>query len=286
MSTSVLRRGGVRALLAFLLATVTVVAGLGAPRAHADTPDGTTKAIELQVKWNFTGENVGPYHTAITQLRQAAGRIFRDDVYITQAAPPGLIALRLGEGDGTTPVSVYFNPANLYIGGFRPSNGKLYAFNDASQNVRTEMGRGGPVNILSFGGSYSSLVATAGGEPEITNLDGLRGAIHSLSTVTDAEASKGSIARVMLLFSGAFSEAARFTDFRDAWDPVFAGRGGGDFFAVSDYYLRALRDAWGPISKYAMDVTSIAEPPWLNVRDVGGFYSWEDVRAHLRTIRR
>ncbi|OKK05042.1 ribosome-inactivating family protein [Streptomyces sp. CB02400] len=86
---------------------------------------------------------MGPYHSAVVQLRQAAGRIFRDDVYLTQAAPPGLIALRLGDGGGSELVSLYFNPANLYIGGFRPSNGKLYAFNDASENVRTEMARGG-----------------------------------------------------------------------------------------------------------------------------------------------
>jgi hypothetical protein len=269
------------------LAIATVVAGLGVPRAQADTPDGTTKEVTLQVDWDFTGGNVGPYHTAISHLRQAAGRIFRDDVYITQASEPGLIALRLGMGDGTYPLSLYLNPANLYIGGFRPSNGKLYAFNDASQNVRTEMARGGHVNILSFGGGYDSLIATAGREPTIENLDGFRGSIRSLAGVTDAEASKQGIAESMILFSGAFSEAARFTDFRDNWDAVIAGRQGGSFFEISNTSLRSLRESWGRLSKFAVDVTSNPMTDGIVIPDVRPpFFLWEDVRAHLRMIRR
>ncbi|MEV7801369.1 ribosome-inactivating family protein [Microbispora sp. NPDC088329] len=268
------------------MAALVVISGLGTPHARADTPDGTTKAIELQINWDFTGGNVGPYHTALIHLRQAAGRPFRDDdVYITQATPPGLIALRIGDGDTQELVSLYFNPANLYIGGFRPQNGQLFAFNDASENVRTEMARGGPVHILNFGGSYDSLIATAGGEPQIENLDGLRGAVKDLGAAT-LSTDRARVAADLIEMVGAFSEAARFTDFRDTWDPVFAGRSGGDFYPISTPYLRSLRGAWGRISKFALDITSVPTTPPLLIEGLWPFLSWQDVRNHLRVIRR
>ncbi|KJY30572.1 hypothetical protein VR45_27325 [Streptomyces sp. NRRL S-495] len=184
MTTTVLKRRGVRALLAFAVAAAVAVPGLGAASpARADTPDGTTKVVEVKLDHNYTGGNVAGYHTALIRLRQAAGRQFRDDdVYLTQATPPGLIALRIQDKDGNELSSLYFNPASLYVGGFRTRSGKLYAFNDASENVRTEMGRGGQVNTLAFGGSYGSLVATAGDEPSIEWLNGFIGSaeIHRL----------------------------------------------------------------------------------------------------------
>ncbi|WP_353612722.1 hypothetical protein [Streptomyces sp. NRRL S-495] len=85
---------------------------------------------------------------------------------------------------------------------------------------------------------------------------------------------------------GAFSEAARFTDFRDTWDPVVAGRNGGAFFEISTPRLRALRGAWGSISRFAIDITTVPSTPPLTVNGVGTFASWQDVRDHLRVIRR
>ncbi|MFE2108896.1 ribosome-inactivating family protein [Kitasatospora sp. NPDC059463] len=291
MTTAVLRRRGVRALLAFAVAAAVAVPGLGAASpARADTPDGTTKVVEVKLDYNYTGGNVAGYHTALIRLRQAAGRQFRDDdVYITQATPPGLIALRLQDRDGNELSSLYFNPANLYVGGFRTRSGKLYAFNDASENVRTEMGRGGQVNTLGFGGSYGSLISTAGDEPTVEWLNGF---IGSAETVGRADQSMGdaagraSVARSLLKLIGAFSEAARFTDFRDTWDPVVAGRNGGAFFEISNTRLRALRGAWGAISQFAIDLTTVPSTPPLTVNGVGTFATWQDVRDHLRVIRR
>ncbi|OKK05041.1 ribosome-inactivating family protein [Streptomyces sp. CB02400] len=143
---------------------------------------------------------------------------------------------------------------------------------------------------MNFGGNYGSLIDAAGGEPEIANLDGLRGAVRGLASIPDLATANGSqrqsAARALLLFVGAFSEAARFTDFRDAWDPVFAGRSGGSFYTVSSPYLRSLRNAWGPISRFAVAITDNPSTFPLLVDGVGQFSFRQDVRDHLRVIRR
>lgn len=279
-----------RKLLALAFAALVVVAGFGAPKAQADTPDGTTKAVVLKLLRNYSGENVGPYHTALIHLRQAAGRIYRDDVYITQAAPPGLVALRIHDAGDNELVSVYLNPANLYIGGFRSKSGQLFAFNDASENVRTEMGRGGQVNILNFGGSTGSLITAAGGEPTIESIDGLINSANNLGNTTNLATANGSqkagIAAAMIKFSGAFSEAARFSDFRDQWDPVIAGRMGGSYFPIMTNSLGELSAAWGTISKFALDINDVPGTPPVTVDGVGKFSTWADVQNHLRVIRR
>ncbi|WP_432928936.1 ribosome-inactivating family protein [Microbispora sp. CA-135349] len=166
----------------------------------------------------------------------------------------------------------------------------LFAFNDVSENVRTEMGRGGKVNVLNFGGNYGSLIDVAGGEPQLESLDGLIDDARVLGRTKDLATANGSqragIAAAMIKQIGAFSEAARFTDFRDTWDPVIAGRTGGGYYAITSPKLRALRGAWGRISQFAVDITNVPATPPLTVDGVGTFSTWQDVRDHLRVILR
>jgi hypothetical protein len=261
---------------------------ISVPQARADTPNGTTKVLRLTLDTEYNTDNTQRYQDVITQLRQAAGQIWTSgDVYRTQTGPAGLIALRILQQDGREQVTLYLNPNNLYIGGFRTRSGELYAFSDASPNVRNEMSRGGPLNILDFGGSYTGLRRVINqsegyGEPRYANLDVMSTAAESLGGVPDRYARK-TIAVTMMFFTGAFSEGARFTVYRDAYSHVMNGHNT-LLTEISNNTLQQLRAHWPGLSRWMQDVVKGLHPAPYYINPIGTFRTYGDARVYLRTV--
>ncbi|MFE2463631.1 ribosome-inactivating family protein [Streptomyces sp. NPDC059402] len=269
--------------------------GVGTSNALADTPNNTTRAVSFVLDTGPGIDNGPRYENAILQIRQAAGHEWRSgDLYESQTTPAGLVAIRIlragGAGEYTT---LYMNPENLYIGGFRAGNGELYAFNDASQNVRDEMARGGPVHLLPFGGSYGGLRAVLNGsvgyeEPRYANMLNMSIAATTLNEVPNPYAASGvarqDIARSMLYMIGAFSEGARFTTYRDIYRNVFNNRIS-TYQEIWNYRLESLRTSWSPLSRFAYRITNDPNntAPLL-VPHIGTFSTYNDVHNILRVV--
>jgi hypothetical protein len=289
-----LPRNGVRRLLVALLALLSMVFAVNVPRASADTPDQTTKVLWFTIDTTYGHRNnTQRYQDVIMKLRQASGHLWASgDVYATQTSPAGLIALRLLDHGGREMVTVYFNPQNMYLGGFRAQNGYLYAFADASENVRDEMARGGPVNLLPFGGSYDDLrdeikSNNTAGEPAAANLETMYFAANALGETPNPDAAhsyyRSTIASSMMFFIGAFSEGARFTDFRDVYSQVFNGYNI-ELTTVSDIYLQSLRADWSQMSRWVQEVVNGTNPGPHFLNNVGYYYTYADAHRHLRLI--
>ncbi|MEB3959639.1 ribosome-inactivating family protein [Streptomyces kunmingensis] len=246
--------------------------------------------------------NTSRYQDVITKLRQASGHIWNSgDVYATQTTSAGLIALRLldnGDNAGREMVTVYFNPTNMYLGGFRAQDGQLYAFSDASENVRTEMARGGPVNLLPFAGTYGALrdeisSNNEAGEPAYANVDTMYRAAQALGETVSPTAAhsyyRSTIASSMMLLIGAFSEGSRFTGFRDVYSRVFDGENPDGsvnqrLTEVSNTGLQSLRADWSKMSRWMQDIVNGTNPGPLYVNNIGTFYTYADAHVHLRLI--
>ncbi len=275
------------------LAAVTVVA---APGAMADIPNNTTKVVYLKIYGGFGVDNGPRYTQAIVDLRQAAGHSWRSgDVYETQystdASNVGLLALRIQDELNQERMTLYFNPVNMYVGGFRAHNGELYAFNDASENVRREMARGGTVNYLPFGGSYTALRNAINGgagyeEPTIANFLNLDSAIDTLARIPNpisVGGSQQSIGRALMILIGAFSEGSRFTEFRDIYELVMDGRSITER-TISNEHLQSLRTSWSPISRWMFAISNNATTPPLSIPNGPTLYRYEQGHSLVRMV--
>jgi hypothetical protein len=259
---TVSRGHGARRLVAFVLAALTVLAGLNAPRARADVADSHTAFIDMHLDYDI--DNRGHYLEVIRQLRAAAGHVYRANVYETSgtARPSGLIALNLFDQNWNAQTTIFFNPQNLYIAGFKARNGQSYIFADASSNSTSEVYRhaavsGGPEpRFLNFEGNYAGsrgLINTAiHGEERAVGLQGMIDSMRALGNVPNIAyatgVGRGVIASHLLRMVGAFAEAARFPLFRDRFERVF-GYHASTQNIVTDLMVQ-LRSQWAAMSEW------------------------------------
>ncbi|MER8041354.1 ribosome-inactivating family protein [Streptomyces sp. NPDC094032] len=279
-----------RRLAVLALATLLMLVGFHTPHASASTGNNQTTRITMVIDTTFNRNNTEKFRSVIAQLRQAAGYILHNDVYMTTgtAHPGGLIALELRDSYNLYWTTLYFNSQNLYLAGFRAQNGRAYILSDAGENSESEITREAaqvPV-VLGFGGQYGSLRNASGTELTVLGLNEMASAMEILGRVpSPAEATGASqpyIARSILRFVSAFAESSRFPEYRDHFDLVFDGRNNAINAITS--FMQALRTSWGQMSDwvraYAQDPTT---PPrsWLGV---GTLANWADVSRLLRAV--
>jgi hypothetical protein len=192
MHSVIQRWSGPRRFVIFMLAAFTVLAGFNAPKASADTGDNQTTPITMVIDNVFNRDNREKYKRVIAELRQAAGHILHNDVYVTTgtAHSGGLIALGLHDSYGAWQTTLYFNSQNLYLAGFRAGNGRSYILEDATTNSINEITResGQTPGRLNFRGSYQGLIGAAGNENTVLGLENITGAMNTLSSVPNLAA--------------------------------------------------------------------------------------------------
>ncbi|HEY9328042.1 MAG TPA: ribosome-inactivating family protein [Streptomyces sp.] len=272
---------------------LTLTVGAGVPTAIADTPDRTTRYVVMTLDDVLPDVyNTDRYQTAIADLRQASGHLYRDDVYETMGTKSlaGLIVLQLNDAYGTPLCWLYLNPQNLYTSGFRARNGKSYVFSDTPGYVADEVQRhDGGVNpaVLGMAGTYSDLRSNVAAEPIKTDVYEMRSSAQVLGSVLSAQSANGSmrqqVALIMLRFIAAFSEGARFPYYRDEFSVALDG-------SSNHVYLDAealkIRSSWQDISNYAHAITENPSTPARYIPGLGvTFQSWQDVRKYVRSIK-
>ncbi|MGW2982492.1 ribosome-inactivating family protein [Streptomyces humidus] len=279
-----------RRLAVLAMATLLMLVGFHTPHASASTGNNQTTQITMSIDTAFNRNNTAKFRSVVAQLREAAGYILHNDVYMTTgtAHPGGLIALDLRDSYNAYRTTLYFNSQNLYLAGFRAQNGRAYILDDAGDNSVQEITReaGQVPAVLGFGGQYGSMIGAAGGELTVLGLDDMASAMEILARVPSPAqatgASQPQIASSILRFVSAFAESARFPDYRDRFDLVFDGRGGPSN-AVSGF-LQGLRTAWGQMSAW---VRSYAQDPTTPPRSwpgIGTLANWADVSSLLRAV--
>ncbi|MFI1585108.1 ribosome-inactivating family protein [Embleya sp. NPDC020630] len=293
MTSKTRRRRYPRRAVALCLGALALSLSVPVPPAGADTPDHTTRYVVLTLDDELPDTyNTDRYQTAVTELRTAAGHVYRGDVYETmgKASTAGLVALQLNSAHGDPLCWLYVNPQNLYTAGFRARNGKSYVFSDTPGYVADEVRRNdGGVDpaVLGMAGTYADLRKNVSAEPTRTDVYDMRSTAYTLGSVLDRQSANGTmrqqVSLAMFKFMAAFSEAARFPHYRDEFSAALDGSSNHQY--LDDEALR-LRSSWQDISNFAHAVT---ENPTTSPRYIPGLgttlHDWQDVRTHVRSIK-
>lgn len=261
--------------------------------ALADTADHTTKYLVMTLDDELPDVyNTDDYQRTITELRKAAGHIYKDDVYETMGAKnlAGLIALQLNDAHSNPLCWLYINPQNLYIGGFQAKNGLSYVFSDTPAHVIDEIQRhNGGVNpeVLNLAGTYASLRTTVASEPTKSDIYDMRSSANILGNVTSLGSAlngmRPQIALAMFTFMSAYSEGARFPHYRDEFS--LALDGSSNHVYLDSEALR-LRSSWQDLSNFAHSISENPNTAPRYIPGLGGtLKNWQDVRTYVRNIK-
>jgi hypothetical protein len=293
MSLTFWEHRGLRRAMVLLVSLAALLLGTSLTPARADTPNNTTRYIDLTLSVSDDPQhNRGRFNAAITQLRIAAGHEVRgDNVWLTSgtAQSAGLVEFRIWGDGGRLLLTVFINPQNLYVGGWRSVTGETYLFNDASTNIRNEVTREvGPYIPLPLGGSYQALVGAAvrdgREEPSTLNIYALTGSLERLANVRydqiNQRSTQGNIGVDMLRLVGLLSESARFPLYRDSFGTGLDTQ----TLTVLTPLHQELRTEWGRISEWARRYLADSTIPALVVAGVATFRNWNDIVKWLRAI--
>ncbi|MEU3297576.1 ribosome-inactivating family protein [Streptomyces longwoodensis] len=233
--------------------------------------------------------NTDRYQAAITNLRKAAGHIYRDDIYETMGSRSlaGIIVLQLNDVNGDALCWLYLNPQNLYISGFRTRDARSYVFSDTPAHVVDEVQRhngGLSPGVLGMAGTYSNLRGWVAAEPTKSDIYSIRSHAYFLGDAHPSNTDDNPIiALAMFEFMSAFSEGARFPHYRDEFSQALDGSSNHIYL---DSEALKLRSSWQDLSNYAHAIT---ENPSIPPRYISGLgttlYGWQDVRRYVRSIK-
>ncbi|MFJ6862523.1 ribosome-inactivating family protein [Streptomyces werraensis] len=235
--------------------------------------------------------NTDRYQTAITNLRQAAGHLYRDDVYETMGTKSlaGLIVLQMNDAYGSPLCWLYMNPQNLYTSGFRATNGRSYVFSDTPGYVADEVQRhdgGVSPAVMGMAGTYNDLRSNVTTEPTRTDIYNMRSSAQFLGGITSAQSVNGTarqqVALTMLLFISAFSEGARFPHYRDEFSAALDGSSNHVYL---DSEALRLRSSWQDLSNFAHAITENPSTPPRHSAGLGTISDWQDIRRYVRSIK-
>jgi hypothetical protein len=276
------------------LAVMTIVTGTGA--AKATVPNNGVGHVWLNLSSpSWTAQS--SYSSFITSLRQAAGQVYRNGVYQTQAPTNALIRVDVTTPDGKT-VWLWITPDNLYVRGFTSqTNGTTYYFADYENGVPTfnmqtvfdNIGNNDLLpasrrtSILDFGSNYNSMSQAAGRGRESMQIsfNDLTGSAENLATTGYPYGqNQEAVARSMMFMIQYTSEAARFSDVYGVMSAIMLSWSG--YYNGLPILQQYLENAWYAISQFGYGVSQNPNgTPPLNVQGVGTFYSFNDVMARL-----
>jgi hypothetical protein len=172
----------------------------------------------------------------------------------------GLVRLTLTL-PGSTDLSLWITPQDLYVRGFTNHYGFTFQFNDSDYNLLDALDRlraaspqGG--TTLPFGSNYSSITNAAGRGRESTPFSYVSFWNAFLNLAYAQRPSSGemqNIARSLMLMIQMTSEAARFNDvFGLAHDSMGFGHHAG-----LPTFQQYLENSWAQISEYGLAVTQM-----------------------------
>jgi hypothetical protein len=284
------------------LAATLLLGVTGARPAAADVPGNRVTWVIHHLQNNpddTTTDGTARYYDVISRIRSAAGHSFYPQgVGITQNYKDGLIGVDIRTHHDKRLVVLFINPQSLYISGFQAKDGNVYYFPDASPEVKHELGSyassvGKPAIGLPLKGTWSEWEYLTGNEhfPDYNMLlvAGYASSLGSITVNTVSGSAQG-IAYAMLYLDPAYSQALRYTVYRDN-----VGRVMHDLFAKGPVYTPAaleMRANTTRINNWLHDVAYDnfvkASPVWTSSMNFtigpenGKFTSFSSVEKKMR----
>jgi hypothetical protein len=273
------------------VATVATLSGLvtaGVGMAHADTGYGDVRNVYMNLNGTASATAESQYGQLISSLRAAAGHNYRNrnGVQEAQGYRGGLIRLSLSgnSGAGTSTMSLWITPQDLYVVGFSDNNGRPFIFNDVdvtTQNhIQQALGMTQAPAVLNFGGNYNSLRQMAGRGREDMPIS-YNDVWNSLFNLAHQDFNnQPALARSLSLMIQFTSEAARFKEVCGTMSLVM--RSNRERIIGLPIRQQYLENNWAAISRFGYQ---ISQDPTTAPRDFGSYIgtlnSWSDVARIL-----
>lgn len=236
---------------------------------YANTPGGNDDSRTVTFNMQISAGPMlgGRYNSMLHQLREAAGDQFGTNRYsyslITQSNEHGLVFLDITLPTNHT-VRLIFTASDMYLRGFRNSQGEVFQFNERFNGNQTLANRLGlePANphyqyphTLSFNGTYPRLQTAANIDRRHVSIS-YNSIINALETLANYRGPNSTnsvtIARSLLLIIQWTSEAARF---RPIQNVMLRALGDSTHSITLNDHQVELENNWDFLSGAAQDFT-------------------------------
>ncbi|MBB6271782.1 hypothetical protein HDF26_002239 [Pedobacter cryoconitis] len=273
--------------------------------ARADVPSNRIAYIDFNMNapGNHTGSSMqSRYAQLITEIRNATGHTFRQNVLATQGnSNPGIIRIRLISG--ATQALLWISPQDLYLRGFTNTHGQTFQFRDPEYDLVNQLRdleyQAGTITTLSFGSNYNALegtrAANRGREAIPLNYNSFWNTFFNLAFMNDPTGSRlQGCAQSLLTMIQVTSEAVRFND---VYNLIYDAMGSGSYTGLPAFQQR-LENEWGAMSIWAFTINNNPGAAPLELRGANPnngnsptsapngltLRSWADLQRYVRVL--